>query len=417
MEVNIRQLLDRLEDDSVPMEETDVVSAMKIKELTRMKLKQENRPSAHIACKRIITFALAAALILGLGVAAYAGGWFDRKRVVIVEPPVTQSSEAAEIEIVGDQSSETEEIEIVGDEPGETPRVLHPSVPEELRRVSVTQALVVPDDLDPETYARASNSVAAYNEYLACDMERTPAPVEPTAILNKRAEQGWDTLTDEEKQIIRDYSKALADHSRQVSEEENQIRQQIMEKYDLRERHALEPENCLLSWETCETGDLAHFGEIRCDYRSNENNLSNRELMDWISDNYCRGDYFATAPDGFDKVYWLPDGDFCVSYYLDLQQEGYQNWTSCYAYCSSYEVFHDGWEVGVWLRDGVNTTERSYTAADGTELTIICAGNQAVIYAFLKDYFFTETVMSPVELDDAALNIIAESINYQNIGK
>ena len=283
--------------------------------------------------------------------------------------------------------------------------------------MSVTQALVVPDDLDPETYARASNSVAATNELLVWENGLEPAPEEPTEILNKRAEHGWDALTDEEKQIIRDYSKELAEYSQQLSEEENQVRRQIIDKYGLRERHMLEPENCLLSWETCEKGDMAHFGEIRNDYRSNENNLSNRELANWISENYCRGDYFTSVPDGFDKVYWLPESDFCVSYYLNLQQEDYPNWTTCYAYCSSYEVFHDGWEVGMWLRDGVNTTERNYTAADGTELTIIRAGKQAVIYAFLKDYFFTETVHSPVELDDATLDIIVESINYQNIGK
>ena len=211
MEVNIRQLLDGLEDSSVPMEETDVVSAMRIKELTKMKLKQEKRNTTRVVRKRIITFALAAALILGLGAAAYAGGWFDRKQVVIVEPLVTQNSE-------------TEEIEIVGDESDEVQRVLTPSVPEEVRRVSVTQALVVPDDLGAETYARASNTVAAYNEFLAWEIGLEPAPEEPKDILNKRAEQGWDALTDEEKQIIRDYSNELAEYSQQLSEEENQVR-------------------------------------------------------------------------------------------------------------------------------------------------------------------------------------------------
>ena len=407
MEVNIRQLLDGLEDSSVPMEETDVVSTMRIKELTRMKLKQEKRNTTRVVRKRIITFALAATLILGLGVAAYAGGWFDRKQVVIVEPRVTKS-----------QSEETETIKVTDEKTGEEQRVLTPYVPpEEERRVSVTQALVVPDNLDTETYVRASNSVAAYNEFLAWVIEQGPEPEEPTAILNKRAEQGWDALTDEEQQIIRDWNKEMTEYHQRMFAEQERIKRQIMEKYGLKERRVPETGNLLWSWETVEASDLDWFGEVRRDYRSMEGMLSNRELMDWISENYCRGDYFATAPVGFDKVYWLPDGDFCVSYYLDLQQEGYQNWTTCYAYCSSYEVFHDGWEVGTWLNDGVNTTDRSYTAADGTELTIICAGKQAVIYAFLPDFFFTETVWSTVELDDAALDVIAESINYQNIGK
>ena len=408
MEVNIRQLLDGLEDSSVPMEETDVVSTMRIKELTKMKLKQEKRNTTRVVRKRIITFALAAALILGLGVAAYAGGWFDRKQVVIVEPLLTQSPDA-----------DAEEIHIVdGDEDeSEDGRVLHPIVPEEERRVSVTQALVVPDDLDAETYARASNTVAAYNEFLDWENGLEPAPEEPTEILNKRAEQGWDALTDEEKQIIRDYSQASQDYSRRISEETARVKRQITEKYGLREQPVLLVESNLFSWETWEAGDLFHFGEIRHDYRRMEGMMSNQELADWISENCCHGDYFTAVPDGFDKVYRMTEGDFCVSYYLDIQQEDYPNWTSCYAYCSSYEVFHDGWEVGMWLLDGVNTTERSYTAADGTELTIIRTGNQAVIYAFLHDYFFTETVHSPVELDDATLDIIAESINYQNIGK
>ena len=406
MEVNIRQLLDGLEGSSVPMEETDVVSAMRIKELTRMKLKQEKHPTTRVVRKRIITFALAAALILGLGAAAYAGGWFDRKQVVVVDRPIMQT-----------QSPDPEEIVITGEEAGETPRVLTPTVPEEVRRVSVTQALVVPDDLDPETYARASNSVAAYNEFLAWVIEQGPEPEEPTTILNKRAEQGWDALTDEEQQIIRDWNKEMTEYHERMFAEQERVKKQIMEKYGLKERRVPETGNLLLSWETAEANDLAYFGEVRRDYSAIENMLSNQELMDWVSENYCRGEYFATAPVGFDKVYWLPDGDFCVSYYLDLQQEGYQSWTGCYAYCSSYEVFHDGWEVGTWLNDGVNTTERSYTAADGTELTIICAGKQAVIYAFLPDYFFTETVWSTVELDDAALDIIAESIHYQNIGR
>lgn len=406
MEVNIRQLLNGLEDSSVPMEESDVVSAMRIKELTRMKLKQEKRNTTRVVRKRIITFALAAVLLLGLGAAAYAGGWFDRKQVVIVDRPIVLS-----------QDPEPAEIEITGDEPAETPRVLTPDVPEEMRRVSVTQALAVPDNLDPETYVRASNSVDATNEFIAWFIEQGPEPKEPTDILNKWAEQGWDSLTDEEVQLWRKYQQEMEEYSKRMFAEQNRVKRQIMEKYGLKERRVPETGNCLWSWETVEASDLDWFGEVRRDYRAMEGMLSNRELMDWISDNYCCGDYFATPPVGFDKVYWLPDGDFCVSYYLDLQQEGYQNWTGCYAYCSSYEVFHDSWEVGTWLEDGVNTTERSYTASDGTELTIIRAGKQAVIYTFLPDYFFTETVWSPVELDDAALDIIAESIHYQNIGR
>ena len=40
MDIKIHELLNGYEDSSVPMEETNVVSAMRIKELTEMKIEQ-----------------------------------------------------------------------------------------------------------------------------------------------------------------------------------------------------------------------------------------------------------------------------------------------------------------------------------------------------------------------------------------
>ena len=76
MEIRIHELLNGYEDSSVPMEETNVVSAMRIKELTKMKMKPSEAPykPRHAARKRILTLALAAALMLSLGIAAYSAG-------------------------------------------------------------------------------------------------------------------------------------------------------------------------------------------------------------------------------------------------------------------------------------------------------------------------------------------------------
>lgn len=178
----------------------------------------------HMKKKRIITLALAAALILGLGVAAYAGGWFDRKQVVIVDRPIVLS-----------QDPGPAEIEITDDEPAETPRVLTPTVPEEVRRVSVTQPLVVPDDLDPETYARASNTAAATNEFLAWYIEQeaqNPAPADPMEILNKRAEQGWEALTEEEQQIILDWNKETTKYHERMFAEQNRVKSRSWKNTD-----------------------------------------------------------------------------------------------------------------------------------------------------------------------------------------
>ena len=74
MEVNIRELLEGLEDSSVPMDDANVVSATRIKELTKMKIESRNRKSYRGTRRRIITFVLAAALILSMGAVVYAVG-------------------------------------------------------------------------------------------------------------------------------------------------------------------------------------------------------------------------------------------------------------------------------------------------------------------------------------------------------
>lgn len=71
MQVRISDLLDGLEDSSVAVS-SDVVSAEKIKELTMSQLKTENPGRFHRSTRRVLTLALAAALLLSLTVAAYA---------------------------------------------------------------------------------------------------------------------------------------------------------------------------------------------------------------------------------------------------------------------------------------------------------------------------------------------------------
>lgn len=76
MEIRIHELLNGYEDSSVPMEETQVVSEMKIKELTKMKIEKTDtqaKPRDPVK-KRALTLALAAALLLSLGIAAYSAG-------------------------------------------------------------------------------------------------------------------------------------------------------------------------------------------------------------------------------------------------------------------------------------------------------------------------------------------------------
>ena len=72
MEQRISRLLDDYADSSVRMEETDVVSAMRIKELTNMKINETEARPHRSPRKRILSLALAAALLLALSAVAYA---------------------------------------------------------------------------------------------------------------------------------------------------------------------------------------------------------------------------------------------------------------------------------------------------------------------------------------------------------
>ena len=99
MEINISKLLDGLEDSSVPMEEPDVVSAMRIKELTLMKIDQKETFPARAVKKRIITLILAAVLILALGVTAYAVGEIFEYRKINSDPALQQQSDKGEQDV------------------------------------------------------------------------------------------------------------------------------------------------------------------------------------------------------------------------------------------------------------------------------------------------------------------------------
>ena len=93
MEVNIRELLEGLEDSSVPMDDENVVSSTRIKELTRMKIEPGNRKSYSGTRRRIITFALAAALILSMGAVVYAVGEIYEYRKIAESRELSEKSE------------------------------------------------------------------------------------------------------------------------------------------------------------------------------------------------------------------------------------------------------------------------------------------------------------------------------------
>lgn len=137
------------------------------------------------------------------------------------------------------------------------------------------------------------------------------------------------------------------------------------------------------------------------------------------------GDIYREAPE-FDHYSTFQSGSFQSAANITLS-DGRR--LSTYLCSTAYGEMVDGWELGGFtVREDEPMTTRSYTAADGTELTISQNGSQAIVYAYLDKSYITMTMeinsyRSPgvretdFSLDQAAVNYAADFINYKNIGK
>lgn len=137
------------------------------------------------------------------------------------------------------------------------------------------------------------------------------------------------------------------------------------------------------------------------------------------------GEIYRQAPK-FDHYSTFQSGSFQSSAYIPLD-DGRR--LSTYLCSTAYNEMVDGREVGGFtVREDEPMTTRSYTAADGTELTISQNSTQAIIYAYLDKSYITMTMeinnlRSPgvqetdLSLDEDTVNYAADFINYKNIGK
>ncbi|HIR85819.1 MAG TPA: hypothetical protein IAC00_01630 [Candidatus Limivicinus faecipullorum] len=137
------------------------------------------------------------------------------------------------------------------------------------------------------------------------------------------------------------------------------------------------------------------------------------------------GDIYREAPE-FDHYSTFQSGSFQSAANITLS-DGRK--LSTYLCSTAYGEMVDGWELGGFtVREDEPMSTRSYTAADGTELTISQNSSQAIVYAYLDKSYITMTMeinsyRSPgvpetnFSLDEAAVNYGADFINYKNIGK
>lgn len=350
--------------------------------------------------KRIVTFAIAAVLLLGLGIAAYAAGWLGPGAIVREELP-------------------------------------------EGGVVSLTQPQETPEDLDPAIVDGLAASKAAWAEWEAWTNTYQWCPELPAVfdipegatgceIGSKEGDKDYfitflrygkametRRVTQEEMDAFNAAMDAVEDFDSQydhtygcVNAEAEAKLEEIAAKYGLCLRKNGE---YLYSRETFETIDEwfnAQYGtSLHGDY-SGPQYRSNAELTALIAEECCHGDFFKETPLGYDKFYYFDEGSFGVSWYPVFTPE---RKATCYVYNASFGTLFSGKEVGGVAYDLDSFTERSHSCPDGTTFTVLESPNQAYFYTYLPNSYLCGSIgldMSPDEVD-AAL----DSVIWSNVGK
>lgn len=160
------------------------------------------------------------------------------------------------------------------------------------------------------------------------------------------------------------------------------------------------------------------------------------ELLTLLSGSVGKGDIYTTVPQ-FDHFFSFSNGSFQSLANIALP-DGRRMYTSI---CNTaYDEMVDGREAGAFtVEDSGALVKRSYTAADGTELTISQNATQAIICAYLDNSYVvvdmsinpwrespgsnetSDTLAAKRESDltvtDDIINYAADIIAYSNIGK
>lgn len=108
MKLHIHDLMENIEDSSVRLEETDVVSSDKIKELTKMKLNMTETNTRHRGKKKALTIGIAAAVVAALGIASYAAFSGSLENVTFGKPKDSNGVElpVSESKVTNDNGDE-----------------------------------------------------------------------------------------------------------------------------------------------------------------------------------------------------------------------------------------------------------------------------------------------------------------------
>ncbi|MBR5342905.1 MAG: hypothetical protein IK149_03300 [Oscillospiraceae bacterium] len=372
--------------------------------LGREELSLKKRKTTRI----VRTLLIAAVLAALFGVTAVAAGWLTPN------PAVSEDSVVYRVERQEDGS------------------VLY--VPEEeARHISLTRFQLIPEDLEPAIREKAKNNLAAWEEYrngaqlLNSELPDEFLPPEGSnSVAMESHDDGGVTLrfycSIPDGSLPGQQRLELIEARRLTPEQAEEWRHitaqhplsELLEKYSLKMRGDLRSDHQMKSLDHVrsaseEKGQLSVPESILNDGRY----LSNAEIAARTEALFCHAPLFASMPSDFDQVYWFDSGDFCLSFDLVLSNDIP---VKCCAYVGRYDVFHTGDEIFCVIPNIPDGISLRCTAADGTELSVLLFGKDAVLYSFLPDAYFCEHVHCDRALTEGDLQQIADFLNCGAIG-
>ena len=352
----------------------------------------------HMKKKRIITFALAAALILAMGAVAYAADLFGIRAMFMKNTSSADNPNGG--------------------------------------YVSFTQPQDVPEEMDAGIRAKIDNSTNAWVEWEAWRLENGihepdvfVAP-EGTGIADfVENDDGTVTVIFYATVVERDENGKVVDYKTVEIERRTATAEEYKQEEAFAEVHSKGYGDFDYSYHVYskEMGDklesiAANYGlHLRHKRTSMYQNydghteFSSREEITAKINEVCAagGHFFRTEPTGYDKFYYFDEGTFAVSFFTtdDLTNTG----TSCYIYNSPYGTMSSGYEIFEEVGDASAFTVRNHTTPDGTDLTVLQNGTDYYAYVYLENSFVTVHIMQLNGLSDAEIDSILDMVNFSTI--
>lgn len=353
----------------------------------------------HLKKKRIITFALAAALMLALGVAAYATGMFGIQALFMKNSAPADNPDSG--------------------------------------YVSFTQPQDVPAEMSEDVRAKIYNSTKAWAEWDAWRKEN--GIFEPEACIPPADNVTTEYVENENGTwtvIFYDRYEPVLDESGEVTGfDSHELERRIISPEEYRQEqdyyYAL---NFGLSGYDFNYGvysqdmadelegiaakyglKLRHQSTVLFqNFREQRDFLSKEEMTNTINQVCANGkSFFRTDPTGYDKFYYYDEGTFAISFYTtdNMTNTG----TYCYLYNSPYGTMSSGFEIFTEVQDISAFTVRYHTAPDGTRLTVLQNGTEIYAYVYLDNSFVTLHITQLNGLTDAEIDAILDMVDFSSI--